>query len=356
MRVLVAPTAFKGTLGAGRVAEAMASGVRLSFPGARVHVRPLSDGGPGLLDALRGAAGPGIEEFDVAGPLGGVVRARILWTEPGEAVLESADACGLHLMAPSGRDPLRADTRGVGELVRRCLDRGARRVTIGLGGSGTVDGGTGLARGFGFRFLDGDGRDLPPGGGALEALERILPGRAPTARIVALADVRTPLCGPAGAARTFGPQKGADPRAVGRLEGGLERLATCIEADLGLRVAELPGGGAAGGLGAACAAFLSADLVPGADWTMARTGFHAEVAQADLVVTGEGTWDGGSGLGKIVGRVVDEALAAGARVLLACGRVSGPVPEGVVAVDAAGAELDEEGLADLVARSLRAAD
>jgi glycerate kinase len=258
---------------------------------------------------------------------------------------------------------MRADTRGVGELLVACRGRGARDLALGLGGSGTVDGGTGMARALGFRFLDASGGVLAPGGAALARLARIEPPGSWTwaadanrpvklPEVTALADVRSPLLGPDGAARRFAPQKGADADQVERLEEGLARLAERCARDLGAEVRDLAGAGAAGGLGAGCVAFLGARLVPGADWLMQRLGFEAALASADLVVTGEGAWDVTSGLGKVTDRVIERAQADGVPVLLVCGRVAGQAPRGVRAVDGGGAWLDEESLAALVARTV----
>lgn len=374
MRVLVCPTAFKGTIGAAEAAAAVARGVREAAPDADVREMPLSDGGPGLLDAIQtagdsatgeaGTHGAGtvevgpVEEVVVTGPLGGAARARILWAADGTdadvAVLESADACGLGLVAEGEEDALAAHTFGVGELVRAALVRGAGRVVVGLGGSATTDGGTGLARAFGYRFLDEEGAELPPGGGALSRLERILPGRSPSVPITALADVATPMSGAAGAARTYGPQKGATAEELERLVAGLERLSDRLERDLGAAgVGDLPGSGAAGGLGAGMAAFLGAGIEPGAAWVLQRAGFDEALAASDLLVTGEGAWDPTSGTGKVTGEVLRRAGERSVPALLVCGRVEGEVPEGVAAADADGERLDPAGLARLTATCLQ---
>lgn len=366
MRVLVCPTAFKGSLGAAEVAAALARGVRRAAPRAEVREMPLSDGGPGLLDALLAVeTWARVEEVGVTGPLGDPAWARILWTA-GEgrataaaaaaaadvAVIESADACGLALVQEGEEDALAAHTLGVGELIREALQRGAREVVVGLGGSATTDGGTGMARAFGYGFRDADDDLLPPGGGALVRLARILSGRAPAVPITALADVSTPMAGARGAARTFGPQKGAGARELERLVEGLERLSDRLACDLDLPdVAERPGSGAAGGLGAGLAAFLGAELEPGSDWVLGRVGFREALARADLLVTGEGAWDPTSGEGKVTGEVLRAAREAGVESVLVCGRVEGPVPEGVVAAGAGGRLLDGEGLEELAARA-----
>ncbi|MFQ5888589.1 MAG: glycerate kinase [Gemmatimonadota bacterium] len=383
MRVLICPTAFKGSLTAAEAARAMARGVGAALPRAEIIVLPVSDGGPGLLDALRAggaqevgepagtrappaaaAAGdpprePGLsrdcrlESIEVPGPLGATVTARILWLSGASAAIESADACGLHLVSPGRRDPLRADTLGVGEMVRACVERGARRVWIGLGGSGTADGGTGAARAFGWRFLDASGRTVRPGGGGLARLARIRRGTMPKAELTALADVGSPLTGPNGAAHRFGPQKGASAADIARLDVGLARLTERIETDLGIAVAELPGAGAAGGLGAGCVAFLGAALVAGAPWVLDRVRFDAVLDSVDVAVTGEGTFDAGSLLGKVTGEVLVRCRRAEVPAILVCGRVEGRAPAGVKIRQRPGALLGGTDLAELVQGAIR---
>lgn len=354
MRVLVCPTALKGTLSAAEAAEAMGRGVRRARPEARVRTLPLSDGGPGLLEAVAAALGGRTVQWTVRGPLSDPVRARVLLREGEaglEAIVESAEACGLHLM--KGRHaPLEAHTMGVGDLVVRALEVGARRVRIGLGGSASTDGGTGLARVFGYRFLDEAGKPLPPGGGALTRLARIEGGDPPTGAFTALADVRHPLTGLRGAARTFGPQKGATAAEVERLVDGLERLERRLREDVGADVGARPGSGAAGGLGAGCAAFLGAEILEGSRWVLETVGFRAALADADLLVTGEGRWDATSGTGKIVGEVLAAARDASVPAVLACGVVEDDPPSATW-VDGGGEELGPDGLADRVAEAVR---
>ncbi|MEE9134208.1 MAG: glycerate kinase [Gemmatimonadota bacterium] len=351
--VIVAPTAFKGTLGPSAVAGAMAAGVAAVWPAAEVVQRPLSDGGNGLLEAWVAMHGGVLETVEVMGPMGSPTRASFL-RAGSTAVVESAEACGLHLIPAGRRDPLRATTRGVGELLRAAVRGGASEIILGLGGSGTVDGGAGMARALGWRLLDAAGRELEPGGGALVHLRSVQPPRdGLESRVVALCDVENPLVGPRGAARIFGPQKGARPDEVALLEEGLCRLAVVQEADLGLALADLPGAGAAGGLGAGARAFLGAELVQGAPWMIERAGIRELMERADLIITGEGRFDAQSAMGKVTGRIVDAARSAGVRVLLVCGRVDGPIPPGVEAVDAGGRALDEQDLARLTEGACR---
>lgn len=351
--VLVAPTAFKGTLGPTAVARALARAVAAVWPDCEVISRPLSDGGNGLLEACAALEGGALEELHVADPLGRRTRARLLRVGS-RAVVESAEACGLHLVPVGRRDPLTATTRGVGELLSAAARGGATEIILGLGGSGTVDGGTGMARALGWGFLDAAGRPLAEGGGALKALRRIEPPPQPLAsRVVALCDVGNPLLGPQGAARVYGPQKGASPAQVAQLDAALARLAEVLEAQLGLSVAGLVGAGAAGGLGAGARAFLGADLVAGAGWMIERAGLPELLRRADLVLTGEGRFDVQSGMGKVTGRVVEAARSAGVPVLLVCGRVEGALPEGVQAVDGGGQILGADDVARLAEAACR---
>jgi glycerate kinase len=353
-RVLVAPTAFKGTLGPCAAARAMGAGVVAAWPGAEVIERPLSDGGNGLLEAVAALGGGSIEEHEVTGPTGRLVGARLLRVTTG-TVIESAEACGLHLIPAGQRNPLRATTRGVGELIRAAIGGGGESITLGLGGSGTVDAGTGLARALGWRFLDAAGRPLAEGGGALADLHRIEgPAHQLDARVVALCDVENPLLGPRGAAAVYGPQKGAGPPDVERLEAGLARLAQVLEDQSGLELGDLPGAGAAGGMGAGALAFLGAELVGGAEWMIERARIRELLGDVALVVTGEGRYDAQSGMGKLTGGVLDAARSAGVPVVLVCGSVEGPLPEGVEAVDGGGRTVGEEDVTRLTLTACRA--
>lgn len=310
MKVLIAPNSFKHCLAAVRVAEAIGRGVRRVCPRAAVRIIPLADGGDGLLDACRMALGGELVEGQTLDALERPVKA--LWLKAGAtAVIELAQACGLaRLKGPGEYDPMRASTRGVGILIQNALARNCRRVVIGLGGSASVDAGCGMAAALGVQFLDKHGSPLPPGGGGLERLARIeksgLDRRMRRARVVCLADVHNRLLGPFGAARLFGPQKGAGRAEVGKLEKNLARWAAIVERDIGVDVLGVEGGGAAGGAGAGCAAFFGALPREGAEWVARQAGLAQAVEEADIVFTGEGSIDQQTAFGKIpayVGRL-----------------------------------------------------
>src|SRR6266576_1167610 len=316
--VLAAPTAFKGSFGPRQVADAIVAGVRLALPDATVLQCPISDGGDGLLDAVLPLDALR-ERVSVTGPLGSKVEGLLGWLDSDTAIFESATACGLALLRADQLDPLRATTRGVGEMVWEAVDRGARTVVVGLGGSATVDGGSGTARGLGWTLRDASGARL-------------------AAQVVALADVTTPLTGPQGAAPVFGPQKGATPDGVQRLAAGLDALAAHFGRLGRPDLATLPGGGAAGGLGAGLAFFAKAQLTRGADWVLDRVGFDAALAKADLLITGEGSFDRTSLVGKASGEVVRRAQAARTKVAVVAGTVNDLI--GVHAVGGDGRMLD----------------
>src|SRR6266576_3516587 len=321
IQILVAPAAFKGTLGPRQVAEALSAGVRRAVPEASLLLVPIADGGDGLLDAVL-APGALREQLAVTGPLGAPVRGVLGWVDAETAIFESATASGLALLRPDELDPLRATTRGVGELIWEATERGAKVVVVGLGGTATVDGGTGAGRGL-------------------------------AAQVLALSDVTTPLIGSDGAAPVFAPQKGAGPQAVKLLSRGLERLADLMARHGRPELATLPGGGAAGGLGAGLAFFAKARLVPGAEWVLERVGFDAALAKSDFVVTGEGSFDRTSLVGKAAGVVVRRAQAAKKRVAVVAGKVEGLI--GIHALDGEGRVLDAAGIAELAERATRQA-
>ncbi|HET9599677.1 MAG TPA: glycerate kinase [Anaeromyxobacteraceae bacterium] len=303
MRIVVAPDSFKGSLSALGVAEAIERGLKAVWPDAEVRKVPIADGGEGTVDALVVATRGRAEETAVRGPLGEPVRARWGVLGDGEtAVIEMAAASGLPLVPKERRDPRVATTHGTGELVRAALDAGLSRLVVGIGGSATNDGGTGLARALGARFLGADGTELPEGGAALARLARIdlsgLDPRLARAEVTVACDVDNPLTGPRGASAVYGPQKGATPEMVKELDAALAHYATVARAATGRDVAALPGAGAAGGLGAGLLFFTPARLRPGVEIVLETTGFESLVEGADLVVTGEGRTDFQTAMGK----------------------------------------------------------
>jgi glycerate 2-kinase len=324
LKVVIAPNAFTGTLTAPQAAAAIALGVREVFPDAEVVEVPVADGGDGTVEALVSARHGEYRSVEVEGPLGDPVRATYGLVDGGRAaVVELAAASGLTLVSVQALDPRRASTYGFGQLLEAVRKAGVASVIAGIGGSATNDGGAGMAQALGYRLLDGQGRDLARGGAALARLASIDPsGFAPGWRstpITVACDVTNPLTGPDGASHVYGPQKGADAQAVVELDQALARLAFVIERDLGLRVAGVPGAGAAGGAGAGMMAFLGAELVPGAPLIVHAAGLDAALTGADLVITGEGRVDSQTASGKAPGEVARRALAAGVPVLLLAG-------------------------------------
>lgn len=350
--ILISPTAFKGTLPVRDVARAMAAGAAAASSSAEVRILPLSDGGNGLLTTLEAVGGGKGQGARVAGPLGTSVTARFL-VQDQRVVVETAEACGLHLVPTTLRDPGRASTRGVGELLLAATDavEAPAEITmvVGLGGSATVDAGTGMVAALGWELLDTRGESIRSGGRGLLDLHAIEPPDEPVElpELVVLADVENPLLGDRGAARIYGPQKGATREDLELLERGLEHWAEVVERELGKKVAAVPGAGAAGGLGAAFAAFLDAPPRLGAGWLLDAIGFDDALAEADVVVTGEGKWDEQSTMGKVTGTVVERAVAAGVPVLVVAGTVDAPAPEPARVVGGDDT-LDEQAIAGLV--------
>lgn len=314
MRVLLAPDCFTGTLTALEVAQSLAEGWQAARPADELLLQPLSDGGPGFLDALPGTRVTALVEDPLARPtLGGFLL------DGTTAYVESAQAAGLHLLDPIERDAGTTTTYGVGQLVRAAVDAGARRVVVGLGGTATNDGGAGFLAALGVRREDEAGERLEPGGLALARAARLV-GRPPDVQLVAATDVDNPLLGVHGATQVFGPQKGATPDELQALEDALARWADLVEAHLGTSARDLPGAGAAGGLGFALLA-LGASRVPGFEVVADAVGLAAQVASADLVVTGEGRLDGSSTRGKVVSSVARLAMEHGVPCVAVAGEV-----------------------------------
>ncbi len=333
MKIAIAPDSFKECLSAVEVAGAIAKGVRRALPDCDTVCVPMADGGEGTVDALVAATNGRIVELTATGPMGTPVATRYgLLGDGGSAVIEMAAVSGLPLVPPETRDPRIATTYGTGELLRDALDRGASRIIIGLGGSATNDGGAGAAQALGVSLRDAGGRELPPGGAALARLATIdLSRRHPRLHPCVLevaCDVDNPLCGPTGASRVYGPQKGAAPAVVDELDAALRHFGEVIEAQLGVPVLDVPGAGAAGGLGAGLVAFAGGVLRPGVDIVADACHLTSRIAGTELVITAEGRIDGQTPHGKTPAGVARAARQLGIPVVAIAGSL-GPGHEAV---------------------------
>lgn len=331
MKIVLAPDSFKESMTAAEAAEAMRRGVRAVLPDAVCAAVPMADGGEGTVDALVAALGGQAVTARVTGPLGEPVDAVYGWVAAEHlAVIEVAAAAGIDLVPTGRRDLARADSGGVGELIRHALDHGATRLIVGLGGTGTNDGGAGLLRALGARLLDTEGASIGPGPAGLQHLDRVdaagLDPRLRDVDVLIASDVTNPLLGPEGATAVFGPQKGATPDQLGRFDRALGRLAPHLAGLAGTDVATRPGAGAAGGLGAALLACTPARIEPGIEVVMAAAHLHEALADADLVLTGEGGVDAQTVQGKTPFGVARAAQRAGVPVVVLAGRV-GPGAE-----------------------------
>ncbi|HKP05099.1 MAG TPA: glycerate kinase [Chthoniobacterales bacterium] len=323
MRILIAPDKFKGSLEAGEVAFGIAAGLRDVLPDAIIDLMPVADGGEGTAAVIREACGGEWVNCAAHDALGRPIEARYLWLpDLDTAVIEMSEAAGSRRLADSERDLLRADTCGVGEMIRDAMKRGAREVVLGLGGSATNDGGFGMARALGFRFL-GAAKELTDGPGDLLNLTKIIPAEPPAIQITAAADVKNPLLGARGATRTFGPQKGGAAEQLDVLESGLSRLADVVRRDLGCDFRDTPGAGAAGGLGFGLLSFCGATLRSGFDLVAEILGLEAAIERADIVITGEGCLDRQTLEGKAPAGVAQLARKMGKRVFAIAGCATG---------------------------------
>jgi glycerate 2-kinase len=303
LKIGIAPDSFKGSLSALEAATCIAAGLKRGLKGVRIVTVPMADGGDGTVQAIVEATGGRFLRRRVSDPLGRPVNAVFGLTGDGRtAVIEMAAASGLALLQPEERNPMLTTTAGTGELIRHALGLKVKRILVGIGGSATTDGGTGMARALGWRFLDKAGRSLPGTGEALGRLDRIDgAGRDPRLDAVTIevaCDVDNPLTGPHGAARVYGPQKGATPAMVRTLDANLKRLARIIKRDTGTAILTVPGSGAAGGLGAGLVAFAGGVLRPGVEIVIDAVKLKRRLKGCDLVITGEGRLDGQACYGK----------------------------------------------------------
>jgi glycerate kinase len=324
--VAAAPNAFKGSLTPEQAARAMASGIRNAGSGIKVIEIPVSDGGDGLISVVKTAGTGQMAWARVHDPrMRKIDAGYLLVPDQSAAVIEMALASGLALLPEDLQDPTLTTTLGTGELIRSALDKGVSRILMGIGGSATTDGGMGAAHALGYRFLDKNGRELPPVGKSLNAIHAIdaseADPRLPATQFSVACDVTNPLTGPQGAAHVFAPQKGADPDQVRRLDLGLANLARVIQRDLGTDIGSLEGAGAAGGLGGGMKAFFGADLRPGIDLVLGLLKFKERIKAADLVITGEGCIDGQTRFNKAPAGVAAAARTMGKPCIAVCGSI-----------------------------------
>jgi glycerate 2-kinase len=328
LTILIAPSGFKESLGAQEVAQCISEGIHRAMPDAKVIKAPLVDGGEGFTEALVQATGGTIHRLKVTGPVGQQVESffgLLGGRDQRTAVIEMAAAAGLRLVPKDQRNPMLTTSYGVGELIQAALAAGAKRILLGCGDSGINDGGAGMAQALGARLLDGEGRELPPGGGALTQLSRIdlsgLDQRLRGVELDAAVNWHNILLGERGVARVFGPQKGATPEQVKVLEAGLERYAARIFEATGVHIGHAPGSGASGGLGAGFAALLGGKLHPRYDIVMQYLELDALIKRADLVFTAEGSLDGQTPYGKIPAEVAHRAKVRGLPVIAIAGTI-----------------------------------
>ena len=328
MKIVIAPDKYKGNMTSPELCGIIRAEFEAELPGAEIVCIPLADGGDGTAEALTAAHHGEMRTVRVTGPLGKPAQAQLGLFDGGRsAVLEMASASGLALLDPAELDPLSADTFGTGELMLAALDAGANSLTIGIGGSATTDGGTGMARALGYRFLDASGAELPPGPQYLTRLCSIDASKADPrlfrAKIQVACDVTNPLLGPNGTVAVYGPQKGVTPATAPILEQALTRLAEVWKKQGMLGSAENPGDGAAGGLGAGLRAFCKAELTSGAQLVIRTAELEKHLDGADLLITGEGCTDSQTDSGKLCGAVAETAHRHGVPVLLLSGALKG---------------------------------
>jgi len=326
-KIIIATDSFKGSLSAPEACDIIARQAEQIFPEARIVQLPISDGGEGLIEVLSSSIQAEEKWAESEDPLKRPRRARYALFADGSALVEMAEAGGLTLLEPDEFNPLQTSTYGVGLIILSATKAGANPIYIGLGGSATVDGGTGAATAMGLCFLDDQG-DLVITGEGLKRIQSFDPWGLNelnyTGKIILLTDVNNPLCGPTGAAAVYGPQKGATPEQVRQLDQGLENLAERIERETGKNLRDVPGMGAAGGFALPYVAFMGAEMRSGIDFVLDMLKFDEKLVGTDLVITGEGRTDAQSTMGKAISAVARHAQAAGARVAV----ISGSLGEG----------------------------
>ena len=327
MKIVVAPDSFKGSVTALQAAEAIERGLHRVFPDAEIEKLPMADGGEGTAQSLVDATGGRILTESVVDPLGVEIEARYGVLGDGvTAVIEMAAASGLTLVPLAKRNPLVTTTYGTGQLIKAALDHGCRKLIIGIGGSATNDGGAGMAQALGAKLITASGEPIRWGGGGLHQLDAIgiseLDSRIQETETVVACDVNNPLTGEDGASHVYGPQKGATPEMVQALDANLAHFDTILQRDIGVTVGDIPGAGAAGGLGAGLMAFLNAELKSGVALVIEATQLEKRISDADLVITGEGQINFQTVFGKTPIGVAKAAKAQGIPVVAIAGSIS----------------------------------
>lgn len=327
---VLAPDSFKGSLTAREVSLAMECGIKKVLPTAECIKVPMADGGEGTVQSLVDATNGKLFELEVKGPLGSPIMASYgIMGDEKTAAIEMASASGLHLVNEYTRNPLITTTYGTGELVKACIDKGIKKIILGIGGSATNDGGAGFAQALGVRFLDKQGHELSPGGAALSQLHKIdisgIDPRLKNIDIEIACDVSNPLCGKKGASNVFGPQKGATPKMIKTLDDALYRYASILKDQLGKDIIDIPGAGAAGGLGAGLLAFTNARMKRGVDVIIEYTNLREIIKKADYVFTGEGGIDFQTQYGKTPYGVAEVAKAEDKKVIAIAGYIGNDI-------------------------------
>ncbi len=346
-KVAIAPDSFKGSMTGMQAAACIEEGLKRSLSGLSCRSIPMADGGEGTVQAIVDATGGKFVKRTVGDPLGRRIKATFGLSGDGKtAVMEMAEASGLALLKPRERNPMKTSTHGTGELIQHALKLGVRKILIGIGGSATNDGGTGMAQALGVRFLDAKGKELSGCGKNLAKIASIdmsgLDPRLKHVHVEVACDVDNPLTGRHGAARVYAPQKGATPGMVKQLDAGLGSLAAVVKRDIGLSILKTPGSGAAGGLGGGLMAFTNGQLRPGVDIVIDSVKLARKLKGCDLVITGEGRMDHQTAFGKTASGVARVAKEQGLPVIAICGCLGkDPAIVNTIGIDAFFSALEE---------------
>jgi glycerate kinase len=325
MKILIAVDSYKGSCSTFEVANSIERGIRKVCKDSEIVKIPIADGGEGTVDSLVKGAGGRYETVHVKDPLGREIECRYGILKDNAAIIEMAASSGLTLLRKEERNPMITTTYGTGQMIKAALDKGCRKIFIGIGGSATNDGGAGMAQALGVSFKDSEGKEIGNGGGELARIRDIdisgIDPRLKDTEIIVLSDVTNPLCGPNGASSIYGPQKGATPEMIRLLDNNLKNYALLIKEKLGLDIMDVPGAGAAGGLGAGLIAFCNATVMPGIDVALDINGIDRHLADTDLVITGEGRIDSQTACGKVPVGVARRVLKYGVPVIAIVGSV-----------------------------------